>query len=142
MDELANQPTSVEFTCSGADQSVQVAGTWNKWTPTDLQFIDDCWSGFISLPPGTYQYKYIVDGVWLHDPSKRWVNDGQGNINNVITVESKLTLFLRQKRIAELHKTARRMRKVHAEIRELKQWLGTPWHAEAQNYKLCPKAGV
>ena len=142
MTQLADEPTSVEFTCNGAEKSVQVAGTWNNWATEDLQFNGDCWSGFISLLPGTFQYKYIVDGVWLHDPSQRWADDGQGNINNVITVESKLVMFLRQKKIAELHQTARRMRKVQSEIRELKQWLGTPWHAEVQNLKLDPKAGV
>ena len=142
MDKLSDEPTSVEFTCNGADKSVQVAGTWNNWEPHDLHFNGDCWSSFISLIPGTFHYKYVVDGVWLHDPSKRWADDGKGNINNVITVESKLVMFLRQKKIAELHQTARRMRKVQAEIRELKQWLGTPWYTEVQNHKLCPKAGV
>eukprot|EP00092_Neocalanus_flemingeri_P002762 GFUD01002957.1.p1 GENE.GFUD01002957.1~~GFUD01002957.1.p1 ORF type:complete len:146 (-),score=47.87 GFUD01002957.1:196-633(-) len=145
MDQLEDQPTRVEFTCNGADSSVEVAGTWNKWEAEELQFNGDCWSVFISLSPGTYQYKYIVDGVWLHDPSKKWVDDGKGNINNVITVETKLVMFLRQKKISELHHTARRMRKVQAEIRELKQWLGTAWHADVQkiqNSKLCPKAGV
>ena len=142
MNKLSDEPTSVEFTCNGADKSVQVAGTWNNWEPQDLQFNGDCWSSFISLTPGTFHYKYVVDGVWLHDPSKRWADDGKGNINNVITVESKLVMFLRQKKIAELHQTARRMRKVQAEIRELKQWLGTPWYKEVQNHKLCPKAGV
>ena len=142
MDKLEDEPTSVEFTCNGAENSVQVAGTFNNWRPQELKFNDDCWSCFIPLLPGSYQYKYIVDGVWLHDPSKRWVEDEQGNINNIITVESKLEMFLRQKKIVELHRTVRRMRKVQAEIRELKQWLGTPWYGEVQNHKLSPKAGV
>ena len=58
-----------------------------------------------------------------------WVDDGQGNTNNVITIESKLTVFLRQKRIAALHQTARRIRKVQEEIKELKQWLGSESHS-------------
>merc|ERR1711909_195222 len=77
MDKIVEEPTSVEFTCNGAEKSVQVAGTFNNWKLQELKFNGDCWSCFIPLLPGTYQYKYIVDGVWLHDPSKRWV-EGTG----------------------------------------------------------------
>ena len=140
--KLLTEPTSVEFTCSGADEFVQVAGSWDDWKLHDLKRDGDDWNVFLELKPGVYHYKYIVDGVWLHDPSKKWADDGKGNINNLIVVESKFAVFLRQKKIAELHQTAKRMRKVQAEIRELKQWLGTPWHSEVQKHKLCPKAGV
>merc|ERR1719420_683686 len=88
----------------------------------------------LSIPPGTFQYKYIIDGVWIHDPSKKWTQDAEGNINNVLKVESKLEIVIRNLRILELKKT-------QAEIKELKQWLGTPWYSEVEKLKLDPKAG-
>jgi 5'-AMP-activated protein kinase regulatory beta subunit len=39
------------------------------------------------LPPGVYQYKFIVDGQWRHDPNQPCVYDDQGNINNVLEVQ-------------------------------------------------------
>ena len=52
------------------------------------------WSRSLDLPPGLHQYKYIVDGEWLHDPSKPCQEDGKGNVNNVISVEQVLILIL------------------------------------------------
>jgi hypothetical protein len=52
-------------------KSVQVAGTFNHWNPgaTPLSKRNDgSWQSEISLGPGTYQYKFIVDGVWQEDP--------------------------------------------------------------------------
>ena len=78
--------SDVEFECSGVESNVQVAGSWNKWRPHNLVFNprDSSWSLSLKLRPGCYQYKYIIDGEWIHDPSKAWQDDGKGNINNVI----------------------------------------------------------
>ena len=144
LEMLSREPAAaVDFVCCGAERRVQVAGSWNQWTPRDLNFVgDDTWLLSLSIPPGTFQYKYIIDGVWIHDPSKKWLQDGQGNTNNVIKVESKLEVVIRNLRILELQKLVSRLKKTQAEIKELKQWLGTPWHSEVENFKLDPKAGV
>ena len=145
LNQLSNQAASdVEFICSGAENFVKVAGTWNNWRPRNLIYNEeeDTWQLSLSLRPGTYQYKYIVDGEWLHDPSKSWRDDGTGNINNVITVDSKLDVVVRNYRLANLQKTVRRLRKTHADIKKLKQKLGTCWYSEVEKYKMDPKAGV
>ena len=145
LSELARQAAAdVEFLCSGAEDYVKVAGTWDGWRPHHLSYsrAEDTWQLSLALPPGTYSYKYIIDGEWLHDPSRRWADDGHGNINNVITVESKLDVVVRNYRMANLQKTVRRLRRTHAEIKELKQRLGTCCYSEVEKYKLDPKAGV
>ena len=39
------------------------------------------------LPPGVYQYKFIVDGEWQYDPSQPAMYDEMNNVNNVIEVQ-------------------------------------------------------
>ena len=41
----------------------------------------------VDLPPGTYQYKFIVDGEWVKDPKAESVANDFGTSNSVITVE-------------------------------------------------------
>jgi len=117
--------SGVEFTCAGADKSVKVAGTFNNWVPQSLDYDNDgdFWAKYFIIPPGSYTYKYVVDGVWLHDPSKETADDGTGNINNVVHVEDKFTNKLRQLR---------------EEMDDLKKQLDKPWFVEQTNYKLCP----
>jgi len=46
----------------------------------------DQWVASLELPPGSHTYKFIVDGEWLHDPSRPSREDEKGNVNNVILV--------------------------------------------------------
>ena len=122
-----NQDDSgVEFTCAGAEKSVKVAGAFNNWEPQSLEYNSDgdYWAKSIDIPPGSYTYKYVVDGEWMHDPSKEIVDDGKGNVNNVIHVEDKFTNKIRQLR---------------EEIEDLKKQQDKPWFVESIDHQLCPK---
>ena len=121
-----NDDEGVEFTCAGAEKSVRVAGTFNNWEPQSLDYNNDgdFWAKSFVIPPGSYTYKYVVDGEWMHDPSKETVDDGKGNVNNVIHVEDKYTSKL--KRLKE-------------EIEELKKQIDKPWFVEPISYNHCPK---
>jgi Glycogen recognition site of AMP-activated protein kinase/Domain of unknown function (DUF3471) len=74
-----------------ADASVVVlAGTFNGWNQSQLLFgrEGDEWVCRVDLDPGVYQYKFVVDGDWLLDPSNPdTVEDEAGNVNNVIEVK-------------------------------------------------------
>jgi hypothetical protein len=51
--------------------SVQLVGTFNDWSPgaTPLsRGSEGVWELQMPLKPGTYEYKFIVDGVWQEDP--------------------------------------------------------------------------
>jgi 5'-AMP-activated protein kinase regulatory beta subunit len=41
----------------------------------------------MSLRPGVYQYKFIVDGQWKYAPDQPAMYDEMGNVNNVLEVQ-------------------------------------------------------
>ena len=54
-------------------RAVSVVGEFNGWSPEKhpLQQRDaETWHVMLQLPPGTYQYKFVIDGT-------RWEEDGQ-----------------------------------------------------------------
>jgi hypothetical protein len=75
------------------DASVVVlAGSFNLWNQSQLLFGREGaeWVCRIDLDPGVYQYKFIVDGDWLLDPSNpETAEDEAGNVNNVLEVKPK-----------------------------------------------------
>ena len=40
------------------------------------------------LPPGVYQYKFIVDGIWRYAPDLPAAYDEMGNVNNITEVHN------------------------------------------------------
>lgn len=51
---------------------VQLAGSFTQWQSQPISMIrgaDGLWRTRIKLSPGTYQYKFIVDGEWHDDPT-------------------------------------------------------------------------
>ena len=69
---------------------VAVAGDFNKWNQSQLLFSREGgeWVCRVSLPAGTYQYKFIVDGDWLTDPNNpATVHDERGITNSLLTAE-------------------------------------------------------
>jgi hypothetical protein len=76
-----------------ADAStVVLTGTFNEWNQSQLVFgrEGDAWVCRIDLDPGVYQYKFVVDGDWLLDPSNPdTAEDEAGNVNNVIEIKPK-----------------------------------------------------
>lgn len=72
--------------------SVSVAGSFNGWSTTANPMSDSegdgIWTTVIELAPGTYQYKFVVNGdKWYEDPySAEYVPDGFGGKNSVIYV--------------------------------------------------------
>ena len=75
-------------------QSVLASGTFNGWASTDAGAAvlgdpdgDGVWSVDLVLDPGSYQYKFIVDGDWMADPANPdTVDDGYGGQNSVLAV--------------------------------------------------------
>ena len=54
-------------------REVFVAGTFNNWdTRKDqLKEIAKGWKLIKYLAPGTYEYRFVVDGIWMDDPTAR-----------------------------------------------------------------------
>ena len=77
-----------------AATDVRIAGDFNGWVPDkDVQSLvqadsgDRVWTKILSLPPGTYHYRYVVDGEWREDPVNPVSAPGPvGGRNSVLVV--------------------------------------------------------
>ncbi len=61
---------SFEFTSASARQ-VCLAGSFNDWRPDASPMLamgDGRWVKCLTLPPGRYEYRFVVDGQWVDDP--------------------------------------------------------------------------
>ena len=73
-------------------KAVFLAGGFNDWktsaTPM-LKDADGAWRVTIPLKPGTYRYKFFVDGRWVPDPANpAQEDDGLGGKNSVIDLSA------------------------------------------------------
>lgn len=72
---------------------VYLAGTFNNWNPTGLAMKKegDVWKVTLDLEPGTYQYKYVIEGKnWKEDPeAPGYVDDGFGGYNGIFSLVEK-----------------------------------------------------
>jgi hypothetical protein len=75
-------------------KEVLLSGSFNDWggdaasaaVMTDDEK-DGTWETTLALDPGTYQYKFIVDGTWIADPANpNKVGDGFDGYNSVVIV--------------------------------------------------------
>lgn len=74
-----------------AARSVAIAGDFNGWSPTinlEDRDGDGVWSGRLAVPPGIYEYMFVLDGSrWVTDPHAEWYSDdGFGNRNAVLAI--------------------------------------------------------
>jgi serine/threonine protein kinase len=71
---------------------IYLAGSFNGWSPSDDYMLrdddgDGVYSVAVRLEPGTYDYKFLVDGKWLQDPhAPGAVPDGFGSFNGRVEV--------------------------------------------------------
>jgi anti-sigma factor RsiW len=76
-----------------AAATVSVVGDFNGWDPRRNPMTRgaerEAWRTRLVLPPGVYQYSFVVDGtVWEKDPqAKNYLADGFGGENSVIIVD-------------------------------------------------------
>ncbi len=74
---------------------VRIAGDFNGWVPdrgvrsliaSDGQ--SRVWTKILTLEPGTYQYRYVVDGEWREDPTNPKTAPGPtGQPNSILYVQ-------------------------------------------------------
>ncbi len=73
-------------------RQVSLCGEFNSWSPeaNPMKRKDDgTWEATLTLSPGRYQYKFIVDGQWIPDPlALENVWNQQGTLNSVIVVRA------------------------------------------------------
>ena len=86
----------VEFVIAAGPghESVGLAGSFNDWDPAKKQLVDKkgdgVYRGILMLPPGEYEYKFVVDGKWCIDENNPCLaSNDLGTLNSVIKVEAK-----------------------------------------------------
>jgi chromosome partitioning protein len=78
----------------GIASDVRIAGDFNGWVPDkgvrsliESEGQTRIWTKIIRLNPGTYQYRYVVDGEWREDPDNPEVASSVvGGRNSVLVV--------------------------------------------------------
>jgi 1,4-alpha-glucan branching enzyme len=75
---------------SGAKEAI-LAGDFNSWDLKKHTMKKDKkgrWTKIVTLAPGRYEYKFLVDGEWQNDPNNdQVVHNSFGTLNNHLTVE-------------------------------------------------------
>ncbi|MBQ6915018.1 MAG: glycogen-binding domain-containing protein [Kiritimatiellae bacterium] len=71
-------------------KTVCLAGDFNNWSPTAKKMAYKARAGVytasVKLAPGTYQYKFVIDGAWCADPENvNAVPNDQGTFNSIVT---------------------------------------------------------
>jgi 1,4-alpha-glucan branching enzyme len=91
---LRRRTKVVEFTfiLDHPDSSeVFLCGDFNQWSPESLRMIrrdgSGRWEKHLTLLPGRYEYRFIVDGKWMSDPHATVeVANEYGSCNSVVEV--------------------------------------------------------
>ena len=100
MSKVHKQPTSraTPFACHAPSaQAVFLAGTFNAWDPKATPMIKDAegnWDPAVALPPGRFEFKFLVDGTWCCEPGcegphqgcPKCVPNSSGTMNRFIEV--------------------------------------------------------
>jgi 1,4-alpha-glucan branching enzyme len=64
------KPQNFSITAPDAT-SVMLVGDFTQWQDKPLNMVKrerGLWTASVELPPGTYHYRFLVDGQWRDDP--------------------------------------------------------------------------
>lgn len=80
-------PVAINWTQGGS--IVEVEGSFDNWQSRQALHRSGNREFAIvkMLPPGVYQYKFIIDGEWKYAPDQPAMYDEMGNVNNVLEVQ-------------------------------------------------------
>ncbi|MBK7534127.1 MAG: glycogen-binding domain-containing protein [Myxococcales bacterium] len=81
------------FKPDGKPGEIFLAGSMNGWNPANNDYLlkdedgDGIYSIILQLAPGTYQYKFVIDGTWTKDPyAPMSTDDGFGGMNGKFSI--------------------------------------------------------
>jgi 5'-AMP-activated protein kinase regulatory beta subunit len=84
-----NKRITFKLEAPGAKEAILV-GDFNSWDDKKHKMKKDnkgMWTKIVTLAPGSYEYKFLVDGQWENDPSNdKVVTNSFGTLNNILTV--------------------------------------------------------
>ena len=70
---------------------VAIAGCFNEWDDSKKMLTDKDGNGVFKctmiLAPGSYEYKFVVDGAWTLDPNNpNFIPNNHGTLNSLLKV--------------------------------------------------------
>ncbi len=72
-------------------RSVHIVGDFNNWNIDEkgsLEKENGTWTKKLTLPLGSYQYRFVVDGQWIEDPvNPQLVTNPYGEFNSVVEIK-------------------------------------------------------
>jgi 1,4-alpha-glucan branching enzyme len=91
MPKIINKKRRLIFSLEAPDANEVILmadfNEWNRKTHPMKKDTNGIWSKIVIIPSGRYEYKYLVDGEWWHDPKNQDVSyNPHGTLNSVITV--------------------------------------------------------
>lgn len=101
--QLLSQTVSVTFHYKPHLQNfstVRIAGSFENWSITDPNYVmsfnnaDSLYYKTLNLYPGTYQYKFVVDGNWFWDPDNPVIVDPQYQNSQIVVSDPMVTYLL------------------------------------------------
>ena len=71
--------------------AVYLTGSFNHWNPGGIPLAPrpgsaGAWEVTLALPPGNYEYRYIIDGRWVTDPSHQQTRLNDLGVENSLLV--------------------------------------------------------
>lgn len=85
-------PEGVMFAIDAPDAAeVRVTGEFTNWSREGTELTrdssDGLWRVVLDITPGEYEYRFIVDGVWIRDPNnKDYIRNEFGQENSLLIV--------------------------------------------------------
>jgi 5'-AMP-activated protein kinase regulatory beta subunit len=87
--KIKRRKISFSFESSNAKEVI-LMGDFNNWNPKKHPMKKDNsgkWTKDVILPPGQYEYKFLVDGQWKEDPQNERIRPNRfGTYNNVFNL--------------------------------------------------------
>ena len=84
-----NRRITFKLEASEAKEAILV-GDFNNWDVKKHRMKKDNkgrWTKIVTLAPGRYEYKFLVDGQWQNDPGNdQMVHNSFGTVNNILNV--------------------------------------------------------
>lgn len=78
-------------------KKVILAGSFNKWNEElfAMKKTNDGWELILQLKPNRYEYRFIIDGYWIEDPSNLNKTPNEyGEYNSVIDINKEVKFYL------------------------------------------------
>lgn len=91
VESKTSESKAMEFKLRAPEaKRVSLAGSFNNWDAKSLVAKKDAkgiWTIKAAFVPGKYEYKFVVDGSWINDPScKETVPNTLGSTNSVLVI--------------------------------------------------------